>query len=101
MSTWTAAEDAELAAALDLVWNRLGQRRVKGAYEAAGEMRSAAMPGNGFRTAHVPFSPRVRGPLVAVLREVAAEGHPLADRLNGIASGLEADAAVHHANGGR
>lgn len=98
MSTWQAPEDGELAAALGLAVALLEGQRAKGATEAAREMRSAVHPGNGFRTAHVPFG--VRGTVAGALRTVAA-GHPLADRLNTIAGDLESSAAAHFANGGR
>jgi hypothetical protein len=98
MTTWSTPEDGELAEALGMVVAHLERQHAKGAVEAAREMRSALTPGNGFRTATVPFA--VRGTVARALLDVA-EGHPLAERLQGIAEGFEAEAAVRIANGHR
>jgi hypothetical protein len=97
MTTWTAPEDGALADALSEVVARLERQRAKGACEAAREMRSAVTPGNRFRTASVPHA--VRPAVAAQLRAVAATGHPLAERLEGIAAGFDQEAAARAANG--
>ena len=97
MTTWQHPEDGDLADALGLAVALLEQQHAKGATEAAREMRSAVTPGNGFRTASVPFA--ARGRVAAALRTVAP-GHPLQGQLEGIAGGLESSAAVHAVNRG-
>lgn len=96
MTTWNATEDAELAGALGDVVAYLEQRHVRGAVEAAREMRNSAQPGNGFRTASVPHA--ARPALIQALREVA-EGHPLGGRLEAIAAGFDGEALIRAANG--
>lgn len=97
MTTWApGSEDQDLAAALSDVAAYL-ERRHDRAAKAVHEMRSAATPENGFRTAAVPFAVRPR--IAAALRAVAAEGHPLGAALEGIARGFEGEAVIRAANG--
>jgi len=85
MTTYQVPEDQALADALTVVIERLGTDRQ--AVRAVCELRSAAAPGNGFRVASVPWGP-VRARIALALRQVAADGHPLAGQLQGMAAGL-------------
>jgi len=85
MTTYQVPEDQALADALTAVIGRLGADC--GAVRAVCELRSAATPGNGFHVASVPWGP-VRARIALALRQVAADGHPLAAGLQGMAAGL-------------
>ena len=92
MTTFQVAEDAELADALQLVAARLEQRRDFASRYVA-ELRNAAMPGNGFGgPAAMPWQDRPA--IAAAMRAVAAEHPEHAERLEGVAGGL--DDSVRH-----
>ena len=79
-------EDHGLAAALTKVLGHFS-RRDRAAWGAVAELRSAATPGNGFRSADVPAAVRPR--VAAAMRAVAADGHPEAARLGQLADALD------------
>jgi len=87
MTTFQVREDQDLAGALSVVTSRLEQKHDVAARSAA-ELRSAAMPGNGFHVAAVPYGP-VRLRIAAELRQLAGEEHPAAGQLAAMAAALE------------
>jgi|SRR5580700_1232916 hypothetical protein len=99
MTTWQATKSLELSDALTLVAAIL-ERQGDGAAKSVHEMRAAAHPGNRTVTAAVDEAAFPR--ITAALRAVAADGpHPLAEQLEGIATGFDQRTAMRRANGGR
>jgi hypothetical protein len=92
MTTFTVHEDAGLAQALtDTI-----EHASPDAVVALSELRNAATPGNGSRTAHVPWGARL--PVAASLRACADSGHPLGGRLRDLARALDDSLRAHAAN---
>ena len=99
MSTFQLPEDAELAAALGLLAAHLEHAHDLAA-RSVHELRNAAQPGNGWPgPGSVPHADRER---IAAAARVVAAGHPEhAERLEGLAAGLEGSLAHLRANGAR
>ena len=92
MTTFSVPEDAELAQALTDAARHASPDAIAG----LAELRNTASVGNGFRVAHLHW--HEREPVSRALRATADAGHPLGDRLRGVARALDDSLRAHAMN---